>query len=65
MKIEKPCPFCQQNVVNIVKSVVPDMEGYQVKCENCGARGPIYENKKKAEEGWNRGIIHMGKFLRQ
>lgn len=65
MKIEKPCPFCQQNVVIIVKSDQPDMDGYQVKCDNCGARGPIYENKKEAKNGWNKGIADINGFLRQ
>ena len=40
------------------------MLGVQVQCDNCGARGPIYENEKTAIEGWELGIFHLGERKR-
>jgi len=65
MKSENGCPFCRENVIHIVKSELPTaIEGLQVQCDNCGARGPIYENEKEAITGWELGIFHLGKRLR-
>lgn len=56
MKSENGCPFCQDTVNTITKSSPPDMEGFQVKCDNCSARGPIYSIEKEAISGWELGI---------
>jgi len=56
MKSEKGCPFCGEDVIEIVKSAPSAMEGLQVECDNCGARGPIYESKEAAIDGWEHGI---------
>jgi hypothetical protein len=41
------------------------MEGLQIECINCGARGPIYENKEAAIEGWNLSFVVLGKRMRK
>jgi Lar family restriction alleviation protein len=65
MKSENGCPFCRQQVIDIVESHMPiASEGVQVQCDNCGARGPIYENKEEAITGWELGISDHGKRLR-
>ncbi len=64
MKSENSCPFCQLKIINIVESKPPNMAGKQVQCENCGARGPIYEDDEKAIEGWELGISNLGERLR-
>lgn len=56
MRSEKGCPFCQEHVIIIIKSNPPAMDGFQAECDNCGARGPIYENEKEALNGWELGI---------
>jgi len=48
MKTNKGCPFCHQDVIKIVKSAPSAMEGLQVECDTCGARGPINESKEAA-----------------
>ena len=53
MKSNNECPFYRNKVIYVVKSTPPDMEGLQVQCDNCGARGPIYETKEAAISGWN------------
>ena len=65
---ENGCPFCQEKDCNIVKYVPPAMEGLQreglqVECNDCGARGPIRENKEEAISGWELGTcgINGGK----
>ena len=58
---ENGCPFCQEKNCNIVRSVTPHaMEGFQVECNDCGARGPIYATKEEAISGWetDRGNIY-------
>ena len=40
------------------------IDGWQAKCDNCGARGPVYETQEEAIKGWELGIVHMGKRLR-
>jgi MinD superfamily P-loop ATPase len=56
MKSNKRCPFCQEKIIDIVESKPPAMQGYQYQCDNCGACGPIYENKEEALTGWEQGI---------
>jgi Lar family restriction alleviation protein len=56
MKSNNGCPFCQEDVINIVQSVLPAMKGLQIECENCGARGPVYETEEEAIAGWELGI---------
>jgi len=43
MKSKNGCPFCQEDVIHIVKSAPPASQGLQIECENCGARGPILD----------------------
>ena len=54
MESKKGCPFCHENVIKIVKSASA-MEGLQVECDTCGARGPIDESKEAAIDGWEHG----------
>ena len=54
MEFKKGCQFCHENVIKIVKSASA-MEGLQVECDTCGARGPINENKEAAIDGWEHG----------
>lgn len=65
MTSKNGCPFCLEDVINVVISTPQSAEGVQVQCDNCGARGPIYENEEAAITGWEMGIIHMGKRLRK
>lgn len=65
MRSKNGCPFCQQDVINVIKSNPLASEGYQFQCDNCGACGPVYENEKDALEGWELGIYDMGKRLRK
>lgn len=65
MKVQNGCPFCQQHVIQIIKSRPTDTEGFQAQCENCGACGPIYEDEQDAITGWEEGIADQGKRLRQ
>lgn len=60
MKSETGCPFCHMDIIEIVKSAPPAIEGLQVECDNCGARGPIYESKEEAITGWEFGILDIG-----
>jgi hypothetical protein len=56
MKSKNGRPFCLLNVIKIVKSTTPAaMEGLQVECDNCGARGPIDQSKEGAIAGWEHG----------
>jgi predicted RNA-binding Zn-ribbon protein involved in translation (DUF1610 family) len=57
MKSEKGCPFCLEDIIQIVKSAPPAAEGLQVECDNCGARGPVYGSKEEAITGWELGIF--------
>lgn len=59
------CPFCQEKNTNIVKSAPPSMEGLQVECNDCGARGPIYETKDEAITGWELGIMGIEGRMRR
>lgn len=59
MKSEKGCPFCREDVFQIVKSAPPAGEGLQVECDNCGARGPVYESEEEAITGWELGIFDV------
>ncbi len=65
MKSKNGCPFCQEKIINIVESKHPCIEGYQYQCDNCGARGPIYENKEEALNGWEMGIKSVDGRLRK
>jgi hypothetical protein len=65
MRSKNGCPFCQQHVIYIVKSEMPTaIDGLQVQCDNCAARGPVYEDEKSAVTGWELGILALGKRLR-
>ena len=64
MKSQSGCPFCQQQIINILESKPPNLIGKQVQCENCGSRGPVYEDDKQAIEGWELGISNLGERLR-
>lgn len=65
MRAKNKCPFCQQDVINVIKSNPPETNGYQYQCDNCGACGPIYDNKEEALKGWELGIYDMGNRLRK
>ena len=57
MRSKNGCPFCLENVIYIVEAEPPKTKkGFQVLCDNCGARGPIYKTKDEAIEGWELGI---------
>ena len=64
MKSEKGCPFCREDVIQIVKSAPPASEGLQVECDNCGARGPVYESKEEAIAGWELNLWRRRKAAR-
>ena len=65
MRSENGCPFCREDVIQIIKSKPPASEGVQVECDNCGARGPIYGSKKEAITGWEFGITIMPLALKR
>lgn len=45
----KDCPFCQSDEL-----IVESSEGeYWVKCEQCGAQGPVEHDRKTAVKNWN------------
>ncbi len=62
---ENGCPFCQEKNCNIVKSVQPAMEGLQVECNDCGARGPIYMTKEGAISRWELGTFGIDGTMRK
>ncbi len=64
MKSENGCPFCLQKTIQIIPSTPPSSKGFQFECDNCGARGPIYDDEKEALTGWELGILDSGKRLR-
>ena len=54
----KPCPFCRQGVLTFVKSTIAtnskfDGTHIQLRCDYCGASGPMASNHDKAVEKWN------------
>jgi len=54
----KPCPFCKDLNVIIVRPVsgnIKKMDGlpYQVMCIGCHGRGPEKDTKDEAVERWN------------
>ena len=51
MQSKNGCPFCQDKVIEVVKSIPPAAPGFQVECDNCGARGPI-SSKEGAIVEW-------------
>lgn len=65
MKSKNECPFCREFVIKIVKSTPPAMKGLQAECDNCGARGPIYESEEEALLGWDLGIVGVDGRLRR
>ena len=48
----KPCPFCGNDNISVIESVVKPF--YWCKCEKCGASISCYKTRKKAVEVWNR-----------
>lgn len=64
MQSKNGCPFCRLKVVAVTNSSPPDLGGFQVQCDNCDARGPIYKDQQDAIEGWELGIYDQGKSLR-
>jgi hypothetical protein len=60
MKSQNGCPFCQGDVIDIINSSPPAGKGLQVQCDDCGACGPIYDNKDEAIKGWELGISGIG-----
>ena len=54
----KPCPFCRQGVLTFVKSTIAtnskfDGTHIQLRCDYCGASGPVAGSHDKAVEKWN------------
>jgi hypothetical protein len=49
-------PLLWGKIINPVKSHPEAIKGYQFLCDNCGACGPIYDNKEDALIGWELGI---------
>ena len=51
------CPFCGKvaTMHRAVKTAPTARKGLQIECMNCGARGPIYGDKKSALMGWRHG----------
>ena len=45
----RPCPFCK--CVNV--TMVYDTINYYVKCDGCGARGPIAQWQWQAAQYWD------------
>lgn len=65
IKSENGCPFCREHVIDVIESKMPTAsDGWQVQCDNCGARGPVYETQEGAIKGWELGIMDLGKRLR-
>ena len=56
MESKNGCPFCGECIIAIVKSAPHAVEGLQAECDNCGARGPIYNTENDAILGWELGI---------
>ncbi|TIO79325.1 MAG: restriction alleviation protein, Lar family [Mesorhizobium sp.] len=46
-----PCPFCDGNEVS---PHVTDEAGVVMRCENCGASGPVCIDELNAVRSWNR-----------
>jgi Lar family restriction alleviation protein len=54
---EKPisCPFCGDNALHTEPNEAIDGSSeFAVRCENCGAYGPWWDNRKGAIAAWNR-----------
>lgn len=65
MRSVKGCPFCHTNTIFVVKSKeTAVVKEFQAQCDNCGARGPIYDSEAEAISGWEMGILDRGKRLR-
>ena len=65
MKSQMGCPFCRQHLITLVPSTPPAPKGYQAECDHCGARGPIFTNRKDAMMGWELGLESKTGWLRQ
>ena len=50
------CPFCGSNRVRHVRTALKfeRQEWRRVKCDDCGAYGPIKDNEPEAKTAWNR-----------
>jgi hypothetical protein len=64
MKSENGCPFCQEKVIHIISSTPPTASGNQAECQNCAARGPVYDTEDEAIAGWEIGTLNLGERLR-
>lgn len=47
-----PCPFCGRSSIRLMRA---DREGnpYEAWCPDCGASGPVAEEKAEARRLWN------------
>ncbi len=62
MQAETSCPFCGLDVVDYVASRAPEaIDGIQLQCDNCGARGPVGNDNAEALSLWNK---HGGNGVR-
>ena len=52
------CPFCgnSDTEVNMASETSrgESVDGYVIRCRNCGAWGPWADTVKGAKEGWNK-----------
>jgi len=56
---EKPmsCPFCGDSKSHTEPNEdIDGVPGFAVRCENCGAYGPWWDNRKAAIAAWNRRV---------
>jgi Lar family restriction alleviation protein len=53
MQLETGCPFCGFTVATYITSKMPEaVNGIQVQCDNCAARGPVGNNEAEALSLW-------------
>ncbi len=47
------CPFCLEFNLVIRRKTTEETVGYQTKCKDCGALGPIGNSRESATRLWN------------
>ena len=54
----KPCPFCGANDTVMVVEQIPGCpecdDNCYIRCDQCFAGGPNYDDEQRAEAAWNR-----------
>ena len=53
LTVEQPCPFCgdESNLEAIEAEGLAPLA--HIRCNTCGARGPVTGNQKRAERDWD------------